>query len=509
MNDDMIKKIASLITDANIFESAPTKTPPKAPPKPSRPKPDFSPWKVPRPAKQPQPKAAEPATAPPKAPPRPSKPRPKPGQKPGFNPWKVPRPAKDPQPKARRPLGEDFDTDANRGTVNFWKNIRKSDHPYSTHPILALYGYESAQKAFKYGLEKLIEQNPQLRDLPHKQAMRQAFQTAQRVVQQETQLEQPHAAELEQLAIKAVAQAWGVPPEMLNATLTTHIEPPDQEDPEEEIFSDDLPEQDNEHLRGQINKRITLNALTQGAALHNMATLHHLVKDELEAISPQLLQLFQQFTGGAVNSYWLLDFASITRAALRNTVVGTSRVEHPDEDPDEDPDKDQEIEDEFAGYEEEEYGEEKEDNHSATVVAKAFNFPVLLQELVKGVMELLSQHGLSSMDADQLNTVYQEADRIEDEPWLIQVGPHLWRAFLQIVPKGSSLATVVAKIAQQEPKYIHDLLAKTIEAVHRNEDPSEAREILSQLMQELEEHEEEGPEYGDDEEDPDFGEPAY
>jgi putative NIF3 family GTP cyclohydrolase 1 type 2 len=106
-------------------------------------------------------------------------------------------------------------------------------------------------------------------------------------------------------------------------------------------------------------------------------------------------------------------------------------------------------------------------------------------------MELLAHHGLdqatTGLNKKQLAAMLQEADRLEDEPWLIQVGPQLWRAFLKIVPRGHSLAEVVAKLAAKEPKLIHKLLSDTLESIKSGEDPAGPRETLTELMAQLEE----------------------
>jgi hypothetical protein len=45
----------------------------------------------------------------------------------------------------------------------------------------------------------------------------------------------------------------------------------------------------------QVQKRLTLNWLIQGAAQHAGMTFHYLVKDELNAIHPKLVHLFNIF----------------------------------------------------------------------------------------------------------------------------------------------------------------------------------------------------------------------
>jgi hypothetical protein len=120
------------------------------------------------------------------------------------------------------------------------------------------------------------------------------------------------------------------------------------------------------------------------------------------------------------------------------------------------------------------------------IQARAMVFPVLVQELVKGAMEYLTTLSMADMDEEDRRIVLKQADRMDYEPWQIQVGPELWNAFLKIVPRGATLATVVHKFAGKDPKFVHKILADTIEAVHRNEDPLSPREAIAELMADLE-----------------------
>jgi hypothetical protein len=66
-----------------------------------------------------------------------------------------------------------------------------------------------------------------------------------------------------------------------------------------------------EGLRDEINKRLTLNWLIQGASQHAGMTAHHLVRDELNAIDPKLLRLYDQFALIGLLQYWHLDFVML------------------------------------------------------------------------------------------------------------------------------------------------------------------------------------------------------
>ncbi len=60
----------------------------------------------------------------------------------------------------------------------------------------------------------------------------------------------------------------------------------------------------DEGLRDEINKRLTLNWLIQGAAQHAGMTFHHLVRDEIDALDPRLLRLYDQYALINLLQYW-------------------------------------------------------------------------------------------------------------------------------------------------------------------------------------------------------------
>lgn len=61
-----------------------------------------------------------------------------------------------------------------------------------------------------------------------------------------------------------------------------------------------------DQLLDQINKRLTLNLLIQGAAQHAFLTSHYLVRDELNAIHPRLLLFYDRFALAGFIQYWQL-----------------------------------------------------------------------------------------------------------------------------------------------------------------------------------------------------------
>ena len=54
----------------------------------------------------------------------------------------------------------------------------------------------------------------------------------------------------------------------------------------------------------EIQKRHTLNWLIQGAAQHAGMTFHHLVRDDLGVLDPELLLLYDQYALINLLQYW-------------------------------------------------------------------------------------------------------------------------------------------------------------------------------------------------------------
>src|SRR5690349_4869155 len=82
-------------------------------------------------------------------------------------------------------------------------------------------------------------------------------------------------------------------------------------------------------LRDEINKRFTLNWLIQGASEHAGLTLHHLVRDELNALDPELMRLYDRFALLAVLQYWQRDSILLLGWPPRFWKRAASRRNHP------------------------------------------------------------------------------------------------------------------------------------------------------------------------------------
>lgn len=83
----------------------------------------------------------------------------------------------------------------------------------------------------------------------------------------------------------------------------------------------------NEQL--EIQKRFTLNWLIQGAAQHAGMTFHHLVRDELNAISPELLHFYDQYALINLLQYWQPEAKLLLGSPKHFWQQAATRADHP------------------------------------------------------------------------------------------------------------------------------------------------------------------------------------
>jgi hypothetical protein len=109
------------------------------------------------------------------------------------------------------------------------------------------------------------------------------------------------------------------------------------------------------------------------------------------------------------------------------------------------------------------------------VVAKSWNWPLVVHELVKGTAELVCLHGLNTLDEEMYARVTDEADQIEYETSMLQVGPEIWRRLLLVLPVDRPLAEMLMHVARLDPQPLEELMFAVID------DPEQARQMLRQL----------------------------
>ena len=154
---------------------------------------------------------------------------------------------------------------------------------------------------------------------------------------------------------------------------------------------------DIECANDEVHKRRFLNAMIQGAAKKN-THMYHMVDQELTNLNPRLVPMYNKLMSAADYMYYIIPNMEKGEAG------GIVRVKFP-----------QAI------------------GERPVIHAQAYVFPVLIHELVKGVMELLASHGLSRNPKIREYTI-KKADYLQAEPWDMRIGPALWERFCEAIP---------------------------------------------------------------------------
>jgi hypothetical protein len=229
------------------------------------------------------------------------------------------------------------------------------------------------------------------------------------------QTESQHTDELSDLAIKIVVKEMGIPEgsvqwdckiERPNPEGFKHDQPgetnpppvnPEEENPEEEL-----------ELAGEMAsfnleraKRRLINAMIHGSAAKGQY-MFHLVEPELTRI-----------TG---------DPTIINKYGLLMSVLDTQYWQYPDE--------------EIAGAAGESMeGKEEVDRTTEppTIYARGSNFPILVHEIIKAVMELFSHQG-EPENKEMFQEVMELEDTLEKETWDLRLGPPIWERIRSSFP---------------------------------------------------------------------------
>jgi len=226
-------------------------------------------------------------------------------------------------------------------------------------------------------------------------------------------MESVHKKALEELAVKMIRDEYNISEDMVEivAELTENI---NMEGTKKEKLPTlvEVEFEDHEQIKDandNVYKRRFLNAMTQGAAKKS-SHMFHMVERELSAMDPRLSTKYGKLIAAADYCYFvepdMHDASEITENGVKigKTVNGgIVKVTLP-----------------------------TEEKPKCCIHAQGMVFPVLIHELVKGVMEILSAHGLPE-DDNVAKYVIGKADFLAAEPWDMRLGPALWERFTSLI----------------------------------------------------------------------------
>lgn len=295
--------------------------------------------------------------------------------------------------------------------------------------------------------------------------------------QQIFMLEQPHQAQLEELAKITVQRIFGVP-EHIMAKITAKLVAPgtiakedfDDQDQEEQPqaqaqpkaqqaqnpnapkppapaannqapadqLMDDFTDEEKAFIKKHVDKRIISNALMMGAGYKSQDVLHSL-KNQIDAIDRRLYPLYMNFFPFAEFSLWQVPLDSMEAMGAREIGGKAELVFDEQQEGQENGDANNEPEeinnepnqDNLNPQEYQPEGGEGENNDPIreAIGARAIGtqFPILLHEVAKAVIEFLFAYGLPKARKEVRREIMKQSDSFADEHWMKLIGPRLWK----------------------------------------------------------------------------------
>jgi len=236
--------------------------------------------------------------------------------------------------------------------------------------------------------------------------------------------------ELEELAVKLVKKEFQLKDGLIDfeAMMTRDIDSSDfRDEPEEDDYEPDSTE-DAEELKDEIKKFQLVQAMQQGASKKGHY-MYHIMADELDKLqkkaieasggrfteftpledylrtregTPRLVDLYSRVMPIADLMYWMVPGDAISAGGGMQT-AGKMEIKMP-----------------------------KEEGDKPKVVAKAWIFPVLVHELIKGVFEIMNTHALPE-ETKRAQHVINQTATLKNEKWDLMLGPALWELLLEIM----------------------------------------------------------------------------
>ena len=356
------------------------------------------------------------------------------------------------------------------------RQINQRETPYKEHPALPQDGDRDfiemiTSQRFKDSVDKVRRFLGDTTPIQGNNPMMGLMSSVMGSLQQIKRVEVQNKEYLENLAVDLVKKELGIPEgqlqfdvELVNGPMgasegmQTQPEQPDEEDVEEAFKESEEHQEEMEDFMDSMEKfnlekakRRMINSLVQGAAFKG-GHMYTLVSDEINRLSPNLLNLYGVTQSLMEHLYWLYpDMEGMAGS-------GGGQMGQSESDPETDP---------------------------PTIKAKAFTFPLLVHEIVKGIYSLYGDQGLPN-DPVQRSMVVGAEDTLPAEIWDSRLGPIFWEKFRESWPdklyeedQRHLQQYLFMKLSQLQAKDFI-VLAKAIMA-----DKPEAKEVINRMVTEI------------------------
>jgi len=297
-----------------------------------------------------------------------------------------------------------------------------------------------SSKRFKDSVDKVRMAMGDTRTIQGQNALMQLMGTVGQAMQRLIMIQSQNAEELEALAVKLVKDELGIPEGAMQFDAQLVMQPmgaaegmkSEPEMPSEEEVEEVMGDIENFNL--ERAKRRFINSLIQGAAFKG-GHMYVMVRDEINNINPQLMNLYAVTQALMEHAYWIFpDMEGMAGG-------GGGQMGQSEFDPETDP---------------------------PTVKARAVTFPLLVHELVKGVYEVFGTHGLPD-DPRQAEMVLSAEDSLPSEIWDSRLGPIFWEKFV---------ATYPMELFEDDMKHIQHYLFMRFSVLNAKEFMTLAKKIL-------------------------------
>jgi hypothetical protein len=259
-------------------------------------------------------------------------------------------------------------------------------------------------------LRRYVPNAPTLRGMEGVMSLQHLLMNAHNTI---VQAELNHREELERLAVDLVMKEMGIPEGSIEFdakiigmgevdTDDFNRDDNNEENPEEVDVDDDIDLGVEVNLFNELQgldvekaKRRLINSIIQGAS-NKGHYMYHLAPEKIGEITgnPNLINMYGIMMSINDLSYWQLSDETIKQ--MGNSGAGKEQVERPED-----------------------------EDGVAKVVARGINFPVLVHELIKGVLELFAIQGRPE-DEETYDEVESSEDTLEKEMWDLRLGPAIW-----------------------------------------------------------------------------------
>jgi len=325
------------------------------------------------------------------------------------------------------------------------RKILGKQTPYSNFPAMPKMDRDFVElvssKRFKDSVEKVRMAMGDTRTIQGGNALMQLMGTVGQAMQRLIMIQSQNKEQLEDLAVELVVKELGIPEGAMQFDAQLVMQPmgaaegmkSEPEMPSEEEVEELMGDMENFNL--ERAKRRFINSLIQGAAFKG-GHMYNLVRDEINDMNPQLMNLYAVTQALMEHAYWIFpDMEGMAGS-------GGGQMGQSEFDPETDP---------------------------PTVKARAVTFPLLVHELVKGVYEVFGTHGLPD-DPRQAEMVLNAEDSLPSEIWDSRLGPVFWEKFVQAYPM---------ELFDEDKKHIQHYLFMRFSSLSAEEFMRVAKMILS------------------------------